>query len=47
MLCTAFESLYGLAQVSQHAQALVELSQEILDAPAQAARNLFGFVEEC
>lgn len=46
MLCTAFESLYGLAQVSEHAQALVELSQEILDAPARAARNLFGFVEE-
>lgn len=46
MLRTAFESLYGAAEVSQHAQALVELSQQILDAPAQAAVNLFGFAEE-
>lgn len=45
MLCTAFESLHGAAEVSQHAQALVELSQVILDAPAQAAVNLFGFAE--
>jgi len=46
ILCTAFESLHGAAEVSQHAQALVELSQQILDAPAQAAVNLFGFAEK-
>lgn len=46
MLSTAFESLYGIAEVSQHALALVELSQQILDAPARAAVNLFGFSEE-
>jgi hypothetical protein len=46
MLRTAFESLYGAMEVSQHAQALVELSQQILDAPALAAVNFFGFEEE-
>lgn len=46
MLNTAFESLYGAGELSQHALALVELSQQILDEPAQAAVNLFGFAEE-
>lgn len=45
MLSTAFESLYAAEEVSQHALALVELSQQILDAPARAAVNLFGFAE--
>ncbi|MFZ6819592.1 aminoglycoside phosphotransferase family protein [Undibacterium sp. Ji22W] len=46
MLSTAFESLYGAAEVSQHAHALIELSQQILDEPAQAAVKLFGFSED-
>lgn len=43
MLRTTFESLYGSKEVSQHAYALIELSQQILDDPRKAAINLFGF----
>jgi hypothetical protein len=46
MLGTAFESLHGTAEVSQHVYALIELSHRILDDPAQAAIAMFGFTAE-
>ena len=46
MLQTAFESLYHCSEMSPHAYALLDLSQQVLRDPAQAAVVLFGLTEE-
>lgn len=45
MVQTAFESLHNAATMTNQASALLQLSQNILDNPSLAARELFGFVE--
>lgn len=46
MVQTAFESLYFAAGMSNHAATLLQVSQNILCNPRQAATALFGFGEE-
>jgi 5-methylthioribose kinase len=46
MLQTAFESLYHCSEMSPHAYALLDLSQQVLRDPAQAAVDLFGLTED-
>ncbi len=45
MLQTAFESLRFCTEMSPHAYALVDLSQQVLLDPRRAAAELFGFAE--
>ncbi|MBC3872353.1 phosphotransferase [Undibacterium flavidum] len=46
ILQTAFESLHFCSEMSPHAYALLDMSQQVLRDPRRAAVELFGFAED-
>jgi aminoglycoside phosphotransferase (APT) family kinase protein len=46
LLQTAFESMHFCSEMSPHAYALLDLSQQVLRDPAQAAVDMFGLTED-